>query len=181
MIQFFNKTSTAVEVGRISSTQGSAINSGQIQFLVANAGTLLEGLSIGQTGRINMLGLDGKTQTGSDVRFSTATGELYYFTSSRRYKTNIINLENSLDKINLLRPVRYEDKNTGIATCGLIAEETFEIIPDVVFTKEIEGFDKPQIEGINYSDLVPFLIKSIQELKADNDSLKARIETLENN
>ncbi len=52
---------------------------------------------------------------------------------------------------------------------------------EFLFTKEIEGFDEPQIEGLNYSDLVPFLIKSIQELKANNDSLKARIETLENN
>ncbi len=140
-----------------------------------------ERMTIGSTGRITMQGLDGKTQTGSDVRFNTTSKEIYYFTSSRRYKTNIVNLENSLDKINALRPVRFKDKKTGEATCGLIAEETFEIIPDVVFTKEIEGFDEPQIEGLNYSDLVPFLIKSIQELKADNDNLKARIETLENN
>jgi cell division protein FtsB len=29
--------------------------------------------------------------------------------------------------------------------------------------------------------MVVYLMKAIQELKADNDSLKARIETLENN
>ena len=35
--------------------------------------------------------------------------------------------------------------------------------------------------AIRYQEIVPTLIKAIQELKADNDSLKARIETLENN
>ena len=129
-------------------------------------------MSIGSTGRINMFGLDAKGTTGSDVRYNTSTKELYYLTSSKRYKNNIVNLESSLDKINALRPVRFKDIKTGEDACGLIAEETFEIIPDVVFTKEIEGFDEPQIEGLNYSDLVPFLIKSIQELKAEIDELK---------
>jgi len=156
---------------------------GTIRFTLGGAGTGAgsDKFTIGTTGRINMHGLDAKGTTGSDVRFLTSTQELYYLTSSRRYKTNIVNLENSLDKINALRPVRFKDIKTEEDACGLIAEETFEIIPDVVFTKEIEGFDEPQIEGLNYSDLVPFLIKSIQELKANNDSLKARIETLENN
>ncbi len=132
-------------------------------------------MSIGSTGRINMYGLDAKGTTGSDVRYLTSTEELYYLTSSKRYKTNIVNLESTLDKINVLRPVRFKDIKTGEDACGLIAEETFEIIPDVVFTKQIEGFDEPQIEGINYSDLVPFLIKSIQELKAEIDELKTQI------
>ena len=143
-------------------------------FSTWNGGAFGERMSIGSTGRINMLGLDGKTQTNSDVRFSTATGELYYQTSSRRYKTDIVNLENCLDKVNALRPVRFKDIKTEEDACGLIAEETFEIIPDVVFTKEIEGFDEPQIEGLNYSDLVPFLIKSIQELKAEIELLKSK-------
>ena len=170
---------------------GSTTNNTYIRVASVNATGILktisfytdasERMTIGSTGRINMFGLDAKGTAGSDVRYNTSTSELYYLTSSKRYKTNIVNLESSLDKINALRPVRFKDIKTGDDTCGLIAEETFEIIPDVVFTKEIEGFDEPQIEGLNYSDLVPFLIKSIQELKADNDNLKARIETLENN
>ena len=133
----------------------------------------LQRLKIDVDGSIFMLGLSGSATTGSDVRYSTATGEIYYQTSSKRYKTDIINLESSLDKINTLRPVRYKDINTGEPACGLIAEETVEIIPEVVFTKKIEGFDEPQIEGLNYSDLTPFLIKAIQELEA-------RVKELEN-
>ena len=117
-------------------------------------------------GTIFMYGLGGYTSSNADVRYATSSSELYYQTSSKRYKTNIVNLENSLDKINKLRPVRYVDINTEEPACGLIAEETVELIPEVVFTKKIEGFDEPQVEGINYSDIVPFLIKSIQELTA---------------
>jgi len=153
-------------------TSDVATRDAKLSFFTSNNGSAGERMTIGSTGRITMQGLDGKTQTGSDVRFNTSSKELYYNTSSKRYKTNIVNLESSLDKINELRPVRFKDIKTGDDTCGLIAEETFEIIPDVVFTKEIEGFDEPQIEGINYSDIVPFLIKSIQELKAEVDLLK---------
>jgi len=131
-----------------------------------------ERMRITSSGTIFMHGLGGYTSSNADVRYATSSKELYYQTSSKRYKTNILNLENSLDKINKLRPVRYVDINTEEPACGLIAEETVEIIPEVVFTKEIEGFDKPQVEGINYSDLVPFLIKSIQELKAEIELLK---------
>ena len=52
MIQFFNKTSTAVEVGRITSAQGSAVNSGDLQFHTSNAGTLTERMRITNAGQI---------------------------------------------------------------------------------------------------------------------------------
>ena len=52
MIQFFNKTSTAVEVGRITSAQGSAVNSGELQFHTSNAGTLTERMRITNAGQI---------------------------------------------------------------------------------------------------------------------------------
>ena len=34
--------------------------------------------------------------------------------------------------------------------------------------------------GLRYSEFISPMIKAIQELKADNDALRARIETLEN-
>ena len=117
-------------------------------------------------GRILLPGLDGKTQVHPDVSYRTSDGELFYQTSSERYKTDIVNLESSLNKVNSLRPVRFTDINTNEPGFGLIAEETVDVIPDVVFSKD------EQIEGISYSNLVPFLIKSIQELKAEIEILK---------
>ena len=167
----------------IGRAQISALDGSNLVFATngSNSGASFnERMRISSGGLITMNNLGGYSFANSDVRYSTITKELYYQTSSKRYKTDIVNLENSLDKINSLRPVRYKDINTETLACGLIAEEVVETIPEVVFKKEIEGFDEPQIEGLNYSDLVPFLIKSIQELKADNDTLKSRIETLEN-
>ena len=139
------------------------------QFLIGPT----EKMRLDASGHLIVYSLGSSTVAASDVRYHTGSKEIFYQTSSKRYKTDIINLESSLDKINALRPVRYKNIDTQEVSCGLIAEETVKIIPEVVFTKEIEGFSEPQVEGINYSDIVPFLIKSIQELKAEIELLKS--------
>ena len=53
MIQFWNKTSTAVEVGRITSSQSSGVNYGELQFATASNGTLTERMRITSGGVIN--------------------------------------------------------------------------------------------------------------------------------
>jgi hypothetical protein len=165
--------------GAIRSSSGLYLNNASGGFLWNQANAHIafgtnntEKMRLTSGGTIFMYGLGGYTASYADVRYDTTSKELYYQTSSKRYKTDIVNLENSLDKINSLRPVRYKDINTETLACGLIAEEVVETIPEVVFKKEIEGFDEPQIEGLNYTDLIPFLIKSIQELKAEIDDLK---------
>ena len=135
-------------------------------YTMPDGGSVTERMRITSAGRIFMDSLDGKTQVHPDVSYRTSDGELFYQTSSERYKTDIVNLESSLNKVNSLRPVRFIDVNTNEPGFGLIAEETNKIIPDVVFSKD------DQIEGISYSNLTPFLIKAIQELKAEIDELK---------
>ena len=54
MIQFYNKTSTATEVSRISSIQGSATNSGELQFHIASGGTLAEAMRINSSGNVGI-------------------------------------------------------------------------------------------------------------------------------
>ena len=52
---------------------------------------------------------------------------------------------------------------------GLIAEET-ELV-----NKEICTYNEDKLIGIEYSKLIPVLVKAIQELKAENDTLKERL------
>ncbi len=54
---------------------------------------------------------------------------------------------------------------------GVIAQEMEEILPEVV--KEYEGLQgKDDFKAVDYSKIVPVLIKSIQELKAEIEELK---------
>ena len=54
MIQFFNKTSTAVEVGRIASSQGSATNSGELRFYTTYAGIISQRMIIDSSGNVGI-------------------------------------------------------------------------------------------------------------------------------
>ena len=57
-----------------------------------------------------------------------------------------------------------------------MAHELKEVIPQAVDGEK----DAERMQSADYSKIVPILVKAIQELKADNDSLRERIQTLEN-
>jgi len=113
--------------------------------------------------------------------------------SDRRLKKNIKDLDYGLDQIKSIRPVSYEwKKGVRGEQIGFIAQELQEVVPEVVkhsiFTEEDKAqarADGRNLEGddiytVQYSALIPVLVKSIQELSAQNELLKARIEALEN-
>ena len=94
-------------------------------------------------------------------------------TSDARLKKEIKEIEYGLDEILRLRPVTYQWKSSTDEgrQLGLIAQEVQPIIGEVVNV----GDDPNQTMGINYTKLIPVLIKSAQELKAENDNLKAQL------
>jgi hypothetical protein len=81
-------------------------------------------------------------------------------------KENILPLSSQLSKVLSLRPVGYNKIYSSDYEVGLIAEEVAEIIPEVV----TEGNT-----SIQYTRLVPSLIKSIQELSEEINILKSKI------
>jgi hypothetical protein len=56
---------------------------------------------------------------------------------------------------------------------GFIAQEMYEVFPDLVTT------DDKGVLGIKYLELIPILVKAFQEQQIEIDNLKARIEKLE--
>ena len=85
MIQFWNKTSTAVEVGRITSSQSSGVNYGELQFATASNGTLTERMRITSGGDVQAKGTNlGVTQSDGDylakLYQSSADGFLSLYT-----------------------------------------------------------------------------------------------------
>jgi hypothetical protein len=56
---------------------------------------------------------------------------------------------------------------------GVIAQEVEQVVPEVV----MEGAQGEK--AVSYTELVPILIEAVKELKAENDTLKQRLDILE--
>jgi hypothetical protein len=89
-------------------------------------------------------------------------------TSARRFKENIVSLEDSLSKTLQLNPIEYDWIKDGKHDIGLIAEEVNEILPDLVHKEDGE------IQGIHYSRLTAILIRAVKELTARVEELESK-------
>lgn len=104
------------------------------------------------------------------LRLNTGNGYISYDTSSARYKNNIRDSVYGLSHVMQMRSAQFEYKDTSRSDVGLIAEELDPIIPELVM-KNKDG----QPDSVSYDRMVSVLVKAIQELKAEVDSLKAQI------
>jgi hypothetical protein len=65
----------------------------------------------------------------------------------------------------------YEWKSDSTRSYGVIAHELQDIIPQAVYGEK----DADEMQGVDYSKIVPILIKSIQELQAKIVTLESKI------
>jgi hypothetical protein len=73
--------------------------------------------------------------------------------------------------VNKLRPVQFEWKNLlpGKKQIGLIAQEVAEVLPEIAVP------DDSGMWSMNYSGVIPVLVKAIQELSAKVAALEAKV------
>jgi len=113
----------------------------------------------------------------SSVTITSSTGTLTASglteTSSKRYKENIIPLENSLNKIIKLRGVKYNKIGNDSQEIGVIAEEVEEVTPEFVVYN-----DEGQADSVNYGRMTALLIEGMKEQQKQIEQLKAEIELL---
>lgn len=102
--------------------------------------------------------------------------------SDIRLKKDIVNLPSTIDNIKSLRPVSYSKKNSlnseeyGSKEIGLIAQELQEVYPNMVS----EDDSKDPLLSVSYLELIPVLIKAIQEQQVMIERQQKQIESLEN-
>ena len=133
------------------------------------------------------------TGWGTTAVWSSSTGYLLKYSSSMRYKENVVDMPKSeWEKVYQLVPRSFDWKEdgscevpvTGKDDFGFIAEEINDIIPKVVtWARESNKDDDDelglgneselQIEAVSYEKLTPYLVAAVKDLKA-------RVETLEN-
>ena len=90
-------------------------------------------------------------------------------TSSIAFKENINPIENALDLVMQLAGVTYDRKDNNEHEAGLIAEQVYKIIPDLV---SLDANGKPH--GIKYTKLTAYLIESVKTLNEEIKKMKSR-------
>jgi hypothetical protein len=108
---------------------------------------------------------------------TTASATAYNTSSDYRLKENVQPMQDALAVIAQLNPVTYTWKADDSDGQGFIAHELQAVVPDCV-TGEKDAVDaegNPQYQGVDTSFLVATLVKAVQELAAEVDSLKAQL------
>jgi len=85
--------------------------------------------------------------------------------SSRRWKSNIRNIDNPIEKVNRLRGVYYQwnKDHGGHHDVGMIAEEVGEVLPEIVVYEE----NNIDAVGMDYSKLTPLLIEAVNAMRRE--------------
>jgi hypothetical protein len=100
--------------------------------------------------------------------------------SDQRFKENIKDIDVGLNAVMALKPRRFdwidgkgEDRKNAV---GFIAQEMQTVLPDLISFYEQSPEDETEYLAIRQSDLIPTLVKAIQEQQAIIQSLKARLD-----
>ena len=161
--------------GELTATIGSFAN---IYGATTNGATItIRGTSSGTKGTASVLMTDNvaSTTTGTGTLVVTGgvgvsgqvTATTLVETSSIVFKENINPINNALESVLMLMGVTYDRKDNKEHEAGLIAEDVYKIIPDLV---SLDADGKPH--GIKYTKLTAYLLEAIKSLNKEINLLK---------
>jgi len=135
---------------------------------------------IGQNSSIRSLRIYSNSYTAG---VNLASGGTSWGTfSDERLKYDIEPITNGLDKLNSIRCVSYRLKDVDASDSqkklGVIAQDLVGVVDEVIDITKRHG-DETDYMSVRYTELIPVLIKSIQEQQALITQLTARITALE--
>jgi hypothetical protein len=110
-------------------------------------------------------------------------------TSDARDKTNIRDLDYGIKEIMQLRSARFnwKGKDPGVEKIGLIAQELQKVLPEVVRDWEYKTHEETGIAekvptarlGVAYADIIPVLIRGMQQQQVALEAKDKKIEELQ--
>jgi hypothetical protein len=166
--------------GQFQSYSASGIALAAIAGNAATKGLVVKGAA-SQTGDLAQFQNSSATVLAKIDSAGNVSTPSVILTSDKRYKQKIEPLKaGALEIIAKLEPVTYEwkdTKETGVEAehVGFIAQDVQKILPQVVSTDKSSPDQKL---GIRYNELIPVLVKAVQEQQTQIDALKAEIKTL---
>lgn len=119
--------------------------------------------------------------------YLTAGATSWTGNSDERLKNINGEIENAVDKLIQLRAVNFSWKNNAVGkqNLGLIAQDVEKVFPELIDKNKLPSKaneaqqDETEYLGVRYQELIPVLVKAIQEQQTLIESLKSRIEILE--
>jgi hypothetical protein len=183
-------TAISGEVVKVTGTSGLdnyiSVYSGSIHMFVDADASNSSGITGTQsnhnlklrTGGINRMNIDTSGNIGAPN-----SGSNIYSASDLRLKQNIETIENGLDKIIALNPVKFNwidgfvETEDGKDMLGFIAQEVQNAIPEAVedFSSNSITIGEKTIENplrVNEKFIIPVLVKAIQELTQKVNALE---------
>ena len=117
-----------------------------------------------------------------DVYLTSGTTDGWTTVSDARIKENIQDIENRLDDLKKIKVRSFTLKKSGVQKIGFIAQELLEACPeavdigsDDVHEKDGETFKKGdpiKKWGVNKTNIIPLIVKAVQELSAKVTALE---------
>jgi len=175
----FETTASGVEVtgftdGSLADT-GAGYNDGVVRFHNSTTATsggssvmnIRNSYGAGFGGLIKFWKADTSSSVGN-IAFNTDTTAVNYNTTSDyRLKEDLQDFA-GIDLIERMKVYDYKWINYESRSYGVLAHELQEVLPGAVTGEK----DDEEMQGVDYSKVVPVLIKAIQELKAEVELLK---------
>jgi hypothetical protein len=166
-----NGSITNIATGTSTYTQSVWYNDTVNQCLFENARTTNDSAG---TGRTVYFTWRGGPAYGGGVQLQHGANAWAAYTSDARLKTIIANVENGVDAVMKLNPVKYKwskELETSRTVLGFTAQNVGYAIPEAVFAswKDDELGD---VLSYYQEYITPYLVKAIQELKQELDTLK---------
>jgi hypothetical protein len=96
--------------------------------------------------------------------------------SDERLKTNLIPIQNALQKVSTLRAVtgRYLTDEETVSRSFLIAQDVQAVLPEAIDVQN----DEKQTLGLRYTEVIPLLVAAIKELSAQVTTLQSQVAAL---
>jgi hypothetical protein len=174
-----NLTAAETSIHLFGKAEGTK-KSGYIGYRYYADGSNMNLVTIGHYGSNYLVNIAGDGNVGIGITNPGAyklnvQGDVYISgtlteASSLAIKENIETYSPSLEKINKIRPVRYNKKKSKKKEVGLVADELAEMFPELV-----ERDEKGNPAGVNYSRAVAVLLHGFKELYKEVKELKEKI------
>ena len=181
-LKFFNAAATTTAVGsEVTLTERMRIDSSGNVLVGTTSVTAMGTTNTGVVLRDNDSSYFARNSNGTIIAFFSGSGgagsitvsgntSAYNTSSDERLKENITDSADAGSKVDAIQIRQFDWKADGShQDYGVIAQELVEVAPEAVS----EGDTEEDMMGVDYSKLVPMLIKEVQ-------SLRSRVAELEN-